>query len=352
VIKGQQSAAGHEMEGLYYLDPNKPKELRRIDLSAIAPPLQKQIRDVACQEQTILFHILTPDKQRSTLYALKIGQRPIILAEKTKGFAVPQYVSVQDKYILSFSLTLRELETPYSTSPEKARQDCQFSHVQEGYRVVCLRPDRGTKQLWLVKNGFLAKYIWDETIRVNKDGQYQRISNPEPPLKLPDGTELKQGYVLRDLENRIVQEIPTKQGIHRTDEIKPNPRGSYLYATCSKVGDYTPLKTFYGRVCRLKLDGTQKQWEEVFSLQKEPNERASLHEFDVNNQDDVVVIRRANRTSPAIWKHDARRASVAQLPAGQLSQEIGAVRISPDGQTISYVDKRQLVFVRVQGDKP
>ena len=46
VIKGQQSAPGQEFEaeGLYYLDPSKPKDLRRIDLSPIEPSLQRHIR--------------------------------------------------------------------------------------------------------------------------------------------------------------------------------------------------------------------------------------------------------------------------------------------------------------------
>ncbi len=351
VVKGHQPALGQEfeVEGLYYLDPNQPKDLRRIDLSPIEPTLQKQIRDVTCQAQTILFHVLTPDRNRSTLYALKIGQRPIILAEKTKGFAVPQYVSVPNKYVLSFSLALREREAPYSISPEQARQDCQFSYVHEGYRVACLRPDRGTKQLWLVNEGFLVKYIWDETIRVNKDGQYQRIPNPEPPFRLQDGTQLKQGYLLRDLENHIVQEIPTKQGAFRIGEIKHNPGGSYLYATCSKAGDFDPHTTFFGRVCRFKLAESGGQWEEVFSVQKQPNERASLYDFDVSDASDVVVMRRENRMSPTLWKYTARRGTIDQLPTSQLGQEVGAVQLSPDGRTFSYVDKGLLVFVKAKG---
>lgn len=354
VIQGHQPAPrqGFVVEGLYYLNPSQPKDLRRIDLSPIEPTLQRQIRDVTCQNENILFHVLTPEKKRSTLYTLKIGQRPIILAEKTKGFAVPQYVSVQDKYALSFSLALREREASYSTSPEQARQDCQFSHVQEGYRVACLRPDRGTKQLWLVNKGFLVKYIWDETIRVNKDGQYQRIPNPEPPLRLPDGTQLKQGYLLRDLENHIVQEIPTKQGIYRIGEIKHNPGGSYLYATCSKAGDFDPPTTFFGRVCRFKLAESGGQWEEVFSVQKQPNERASLYDFDVSDAGDVVVMRRENRMSPTLWKYTARRGTIDQLPTSQLGQEVGAVQLSPDGRTISYVDKGLLVFVKAKGVTP
>lgn len=354
VVKGQQVAPGQEfeVEGLYYLDINKPKDLKRIDLSPIEPNLQKRIRDVSCQEQTILFHVLSTDRKRNQLYTLKLGEPPAVLVEKTEGFVVPQSVSIRNQYVLEFISAQGEGDGQRAALPEQAKGNCRFAYLRDNYRAVCLRHDRGTKQRWLLNDGFLLKYVWDETIRVNKDGTNQWVPNPERPLKLADGRELKQGYLLRDLENRIVREIPTKQGIYRIDEMKPTPDGTSLYATCSKVGDFDPPKTFYGRICRIKLAGIDKQWEEVFSIQKEPNERASLYDLDVNDQGDFVVMRRANRISPTLWKYTARRASVEQLPITQLSQEIGAVQLAPDGQTISYVDKGLLVFVRSQGGNP
>ena len=110
--------------------------------------------------------------------------------------------------------------------------------------------------------------------------------------------------------------------------------------------------TFFGRICRFKLGGINRHWEELFSLQKEPNERASLDGLDVNDQGDVVVMRRANRVSPTLWKYNARHARTDQLPISELSQEIGGVQLAPDGQTISYIDKGQLFFVRSRGGKP
>ncbi len=81
VVKGQQPAPGQEfeVEGLYYLDPNQPKDLKRIDLSPLEPSLQRKIRDVTCQDQSILFHILTADKKRNSVYSMKIGQAPTVL---------------------------------------------------------------------------------------------------------------------------------------------------------------------------------------------------------------------------------------------------------------------------------
>ena len=355
VIKGQQPGPGQEfeLEGLYYLNPGQPNKLTRLDLSPIELSLQKHIRDVTCQDRTILFHLLSTDKKRNTVYSLKIGQQPTILAEKREGFVVPQAVSIRGQYVLSFSTALEEPGAQHSSLPEQALKDCHFAHLKDGYRAICLRHDRGTKRTWLVNNAFVVQYVWDPTIRVTKDGHDRRVPNLNPPLKLPDGTELKQGYLLRDLENRVVQEIPTRQGPYKIDAInfKPNPGGDYLYALCSKAGDYDPPKTFYGRMCRFKLAGIDTQWEEVFSLQKAPNERATLDTLDVNDQGDVVVLRRANRANPTLWKYTARHASVQQLPITQLSQEVGAVQLASDGQTISYVDKGQLFFVRPQGGK-
>lgn len=356
VVKGQQPAPGQEfeVEGLYYLDPNRPKDLRWIDLSPIDHSLQKHIRDVSCQEQTILFHVLSADRKRNKLYTLKLGEPPAVLAEKAEGFVVPQAVSIRNQYVLDFTSALGGRDGQLAAMPEQAKGDCRFAYLRDNYHAVCLRHDRGTKQRWLLNDMFLVKYVWDETIRVNKDGAYQWVPNPEPPLKLVDGKELKQGYLLRDLESRIVQEISTKQGLYKVDAIsfKPNPGGNYLYAPCSKAGDYDPPMTFYGRICRVKLAGIDKQWEEVFSVQKKPNDRASLYDLDVSEQGDIVVMRRANRISPTLWKYTARRASVEQLPIAQLSQEIGAVQLAPDGQMISYVDKGLLVFVRSQGGNP
>jgi hypothetical protein len=357
VVKGQQliPGQGFEVEGLYYLDPNKPKDLRRIDLSPLEPDLQKHIRDVTCQEQTILFHILTADRKRNQLYTLKLGNAPVLLAEKTEGFIVPSSVNVRNQYVIGFGSALGgEVGLHSSAMPERAKEECRLAYLQPGYRAVCLRHDRGTKRTWLLNDAYLAEYLWDETVRVSKDGAYQWVPNPEPPLRLADGTELKHGYLLRGFENRIVQEIPMRHRLYKIDTIrfKPNPGRNYLYASCSKAGDYNPPMTLFGRICRFKLAGTDNQWEEVFSIQKEPNERATLDDLDVNDQGDVVVMRRANRISPTLWKYTAQRAQAEQLPITQLSQEIGAVQLAPDGQTISYVDKDQLVFVRLSGGKP
>lgn len=172
VVKGQQLIPGQrfEVEGLYYLDPNKPKDLRRIDLSPLEPSLQKHIRDVTCQEQTILFHILTADRKRNQLYTLKLGQPPALLAEKTEGFIVPAAVSVRNQYVVGFTSALGGGVGLHSSAmPERAKEECRLAYLRPGYRAVCLRHDRGTKRTWLLNDAYLAEYLWDETVRVSKD---------------------------------------------------------------------------------------------------------------------------------------------------------------------------------------
>jgi hypothetical protein len=83
VVQGQQSAPGQEfeVEGLYYMDPNKPQDLRRIDLSPLEPSHQKRIHTVSCQEQTIVFHVRNAETGLNRIYGLKIGAQPELIAE-------------------------------------------------------------------------------------------------------------------------------------------------------------------------------------------------------------------------------------------------------------------------------
>lgn len=357
VVKGQQPAPGQEfeVEGLYDLDPNKPKDLRRIDLSPIDLTLQKHIRDVTCQDQTILFHVLTADRKRNQLYTLKLGQSPAVLAEKIEGFVVPQAVSIRNQYVLDFTGTLGRRDGQLAAQPEQTKGDCRFAYLRDNYRVVCLRHDRGTKQRWLLNDVFLVKYVWDSTIRVNTDGQDRWVPNPEPPLKLPDGTELKQGYLLRDLENRIVQEIPTKQGLYQLIDVSftSDPSGQYLYSVCFKVGDHGDRHfTVGGRICRFLLDGKNQNWEEVVSVQQRSNDPFSLHRLSVNAQGDIVMIERGHRPAISLWRYTAQSKRVERLAHVISPDVLGAPQVSPNGRWVSVVRESQLILIESKGVKP
>jgi hypothetical protein len=310
---------------------------------------------VTCQDENILFLVLTADRKGNQLYLLKIGHPPVLLAEKRDGFAVPREVSVKNRYVLSFSSALKERGGQSSATPEEARTDCPFAYLHPQYRVVCLRHDRGTKQRWLADTHFLTQYLWDETIRVSKDGQSQWVPNPDLPLKLPDGTELKQGYLLRDLENRIVQEIPTKQGLYQVINVsfKSDPPGQYLYSVCFKAGDHGDrYLTVGGRICRFLLDGKNKAWEEVVSVQQSPKDPFSLHELSVNAQGDIVMIERGHRPAISLWRYTAPSKRVEKLTHVVSPDVLGAPQVSPNGRWVSVLRKPQLILIESKGVKP
>jgi hypothetical protein len=340
----RQGSQASDLEGLYLLNPRHPTDLDPISLVPLEPSAQKRVWQVSCQYGAITFLVPGSKKGSSRLYRLRIGEAPELIVE----MRAPR-VSLQGKYVLGNSHRAVMDGGPLQGVFE-GNDDCLLADVNPGFKVLCW-------DSWLVipqplPQFVFSKYLWEESIKIREpNGQTKWVPNPEPPLKLPDGKEIRQGYLLRDLENHIVQEISTKQGIYRIDEMKPALNGTYLYATCSKAGDYDPPKTFFGRVCRFMLSDASGQWKEVFHVQKQPNERASLYDLDVNDLGDVVVLRRAYRESPALWKYTARNRSVVELRIPKLDQGVGAVRLAPDGRTISYVEKGHLTFVRVGGGK-
>jgi hypothetical protein len=277
VVKGQEPAPGHEfkMEGLYSLDPNKPKDLKRIDLSPLEPSLQKHIRDVTCQDQTVLFYLRAGQSGLQQLYGLKIGSQPELIAEMRGGS-----VSLVGQYVVGKFRRPGQIEEQGSQGIGiyEAHPDCGMKYVKPGFKTLCL--DTWMESGRNASHFRVVEYIWYETILVRDgNGQEKRVPNPEPPLKLADGTELKHGYLLRDLDDRMVQQIKMEQPPYQIYRIplKLDPRGEYLYANCSKAGDHVnkPL-TVGGRVCRYRLDGTNHAWEEVFAVQQSPRDPFSL----------------------------------------------------------------------------
>jgi len=345
IVKGQQPAPGQEfvVEGLYYLDPSKPKDLRRIDLSSIDPNLQKHIRDVTCQEETILFHVMAPDRKTSRLYSLKIGQQPELIADMRS--ARSSAISLEGQYVLGNKLTVDK-------GVWEEQPDCDVRFLKQGLKALCWPKD--TMAQWLTPQFVVNEYLWRETVLVlDQDGRRKRIPNPKPPLKLATGTELKQGYLLRDLENRIVQEIPMKQDPYQVVNFQLDPQGMYLYGVCYKVGDHGERHyTQGGRICRFLLDGSNRKWQEVVSVQKSPKDPFSLHQLDVNSHGDVVMSERGHRLVASLWKYSAQSQQVDKLVHVSFPGEIGAPRVSPSGKWVSAIRNGQLIFIEQKGTKP
>jgi hypothetical protein len=346
VIKGQQSAAGHEMEGLYYLDPNKPKDLRRIDLSPIDPGQQKNIYNVTCQEQIVVFSVQGDKSTTQQIYGLKLVAQPELLAEVRAGS-----VNIGGRYVIGKYRRAGPIEDQgfRGTGIYEAYPDCGINYVKAGFRTLCV-------DTWM-ESGYggykyrLVEYKWYETIMVkDRQGQEKRIPNPEPPLRLVDGTELKHGYLLRDLENRVVQQVKLEQPPYQIYRplFKIDPKGQYAYASCSKAGDHgDKYLTVGGRVCRFKLDGTNHAWEEVFTVQQSSKDPFSLQYIDVNERGDVVVIDLGHRLNQSLWKYTAMSHTLELVTRAPL--DLGGSLVSPDGQWISFLLRNELYFARRKG---
>lgn len=182
------------------------------------------------------------------------------------------------------------------------------------------------------------------------------MSNPESPLRLPDGTEVKQGYLVRDLNNRIIQQIPTQQGLYQLVNVtfKPDSSGHYLYSVCFKAGDHGDRHfSVGGRICRIHLDDLSKQtWDEVVSVQKSPKDPFSLHDLDVNAQGDVVMIERGHSPGISLWKYTAESGSAEKLLHVISPEDIRAPQLSPNGRWVTVMRQSQLVLIERKGVMP
>jgi hypothetical protein len=344
VIKGHQSAPGQEfeVEGLYYLDPNHPRDLKRVDLSPIEPTTQRSIKDVSCQGETILFFIKAPDRKTSRLYGLKIGQQPELIADMR--WAKPSVVSLKGQYVLGNKLTVDK-------GVWEEQTDCDVKFLKSGFKALCWLRD--TIGLWVTPQFVAHEYLWRESILIrDQNGTDRRILNPSLPLKLSDGTELKQGYLLRDLENRVVTQVKMEQPPYRVyrNTIKPNQQGTYLYAACSKAGDHgTRRLTVGGRICRFQLDGGNQQWTEVVAVQQSPQDPLSIQHLDINQRGDVVAWEPAHGGASIFWKYSAQTHRVEKVRHAPTIADLGGPQLSPTGRWISFLERQTLYLAHDKG---
>lgn len=293
-------------------------------MSSLEPNIQKHIKDVSCQDQTILFDWLDRTNKVTRLYGLKIGQPIELIAEMR--WATPYTVSLKGKYVLGNKLTVDQ-------GIWEEHQDCNVRFVKASLRVLCW-PRQAIGQ-WVTPQFVVTEYLWRDTILVrDKDDKAKRVPNPEPPMKLADGTEIEHGYLLRDLDNQIVTQVKMEQPpyqIYRNTLIT-NPQGDALYAVCSKEGDHGSRRlTVGGRICRFKVDGINRQWEEVVAMQQSPQDPFSLHDLNVNQVGDAVAMELGHRGSASLWKYSALTHRVEKVHQAPTIAGLGAPRLSPTG---------------------
>ena len=347
VVKGKQPAPGQEfeVEGLYYLDPNQPKDLKRIDLSPLEPSLQRKIRDGTGQGETILLSVMASHRKTSRLYGVKIGQQPELIADLR--WAKPAAVSLKGQYVVGNKLTVDK-------GVWEEQTDCDVRYLKPGFKALCW--PRDTIGLWVAPQFVVHEYLWRETVWVRgQDGNKKRVPNPKPPIKLVDGREFRQGYLLRDLENQIVREIPMREKDYQYDTIHLtlDPQGNYVYCPCWKVGDHGDKQyTVGGRICRFRLDGVNQHWEEVVSVQQSPRDPFSLQGLDMSNQGDVVMVERGHRLVASLWKYSAQSKRVDKLLQVSFPDELGGPQISPSGRWVTVIRQRQLILIEQKGVTP
>ena len=348
VVKGHQPAPGQEfeVEGLYYLDPTKPKDLKRIDLSPIEPAIQRKIKQVSCQDRTILFYTMAPDRKTSRLYSVRIGAQPELIADMR--WARPAAISLEGRYLLGNKLT-------FDKGVREEHSDCDVRYLKHGLKALCW--PRDTIAQWVTPQFVIHEYIWDETILVRKavGGGNERIPNPEPPFILADGRELKQGYLLRDLERRIVLEIKTEQAPYQmySSSFDVDPSGEYLYAACSRVGDHgTRHLTLGGRICRFQLDGNNQGWEEIVNIQQGSADPISLYSLKISEQGHVVAAERAHRGGASLWKYAGGASAAEKVVQVSGRRDVDSLQISPGGKWVSFLDESTLYFAHTKGVTP
>jgi hypothetical protein len=344
----RQESQGYDLEGLYFLDPSRPTDLRPISLAPLEPSLQKRVWQVTCQDGHIVFLVPGTKNGSSRLYALKIGGVPELIVE----MRAPR-VSLRGQYVLGNSHRAVMDGGPLQGVFE-GNDDCLLGNAKPGFKVLCW-------DWWLVvpqplPQFVFSKYLWQESIKVKElNGQAKWVPNPELPLKLTDGTEVKLGFFLRDLDSRIVRKIPVRQDDYRYDTIhfKFDPQGQYLYCPCWKAGDHGKKQyTVGGRICRFLLDGKNQHWEEIVSVQQNPRDPFSLHDLGVNEQGDVVMMERGHRLLATLWMYHAQTGTVDKLLQVRFPDELGGPQVSPSGRCVSVVRNGQLLFIEQKGTKP
>jgi hypothetical protein len=330
---------------LYFLDPHLPNDLRPISLAALELNDRKQVWSVSCQEGHILFLVPGAKQGSSRLYRLTIGGEPDLLVE----MRAPR-VSLRGQYVLGNSHKAVMNGGPLQGVFE-GNDNCLLSAAKSGLRVLCW-------DWWLVMPQPLPEFVlseqrWEETIKIiDSTGHVKWVPNPARPPKLPDGTEIKWGYILRDLESRIVQKVPMRQGIYQYDgnNFRTDPQGKNIYAPCWKVGDHGDKQfTVGGRICRFRLDGKNLNWEEVVSVQQNPHDPFSLHDLNVSEGGDVVMIERGHRSQISLWKYTAQSKVIDKVLQVNSPEDLGAPQLSPSGKWASVIRQGQLVLVQEKG---
>ena len=329
VVKRSSFKAGQEteVEGLFVVTPAKPREATRIDLSPIDPEVQKWIWDVRCHEGTIVFSVPMPDKKRSRLYGVRIGERPELIVEM-RG-AIPQNVSMKGNYVLAHK-HMRGNKGVYEDE-----DNCVIQFIKPEFTVYCVDA-RTARRRWALTNFVLAEYQWSDMIKVpGLDGQPKTIPNPEKQLTDKNGKPINYAMFLRALDGNILAQLSEAQALKTAIAIDfiVSDDETYVYSPCHRSG--TGDGSSDG-ICRYPLSGKPESWEELFRSEIPHQHKASISHPKVSRTGDIYFI--IGGTKPpyhGLWRFDARTRQVTQLTNPGASYD-EATSISPDGRWVAF----------------
>ena len=148
VVKGHQPAPGKafEVEGLYYLDPNQPRDLKPISLTPLDPVTQKKVWSVSCQEGNIVFLVPGVKNGSSRLYRLRIGEEPELIVE----MRAPR-VSLSGQYVLGNSHKA-VMDGGALQGVFEGNDDCLLSYSKPAFKTLCW-------DWWLVVPQALPRFV-------------------------------------------------------------------------------------------------------------------------------------------------------------------------------------------------
>jgi hypothetical protein len=335
-----------ETGGLYYFEITRPQKIIPIDLSPLEPSDQKRIQNLLCQGNAVYFDLpgvtestseggVKAHKPQRRLYRLEIGRPPEIIAEMRMGAAFTA-IGVKGRYVIGSNRIVDKGVT-------EGHDNCALNYIRPDYKVLCW--DFWLERNWPLSNLVLSEYRWEDTIQVRgEDGKPKYVPNQEKPI-VGQGQQFVRTFFLRDLQNNIIQEIKLKTPSYNIAymQFAISPDEQYLYSTCFKVGDHDPKYSNYGRVCRIKINDRQSNWQEVFSFPDvEHTQGLQLQQLVISSRGDVYFTNSASRgNTTGIWKYNASRGTVERLTKPYDYYPDALPKVSPSGQ--------QVVFVRPSG---
>ncbi len=343
VLQGNQPPGSQEfiVNGLYYLDVQKPHDLNRIDLSPIDSDLQKRIRKIECQDGSILLSIPGSEVGITKWYSVRIDQPPKLISEMRGG-----QVHLSGRYVLGNKLAIRE-------GVWEDLHDCDVRYLVAEFQEYCW-PARFERR-WPLSNGVITEYRWEETTQVrDPQGRVRTIPNTEKPLIDQNGKQIVSTLHLRDFNRQIIADLLTGKNsganygafsLHLI--ISPDER--YAYTACRKL---SLPHNGADRVCRYLLDGKQHEWEEVFAVDEGHLDFLSVESLSMSHAGDLFFIVRSLGKHRGIWRYSSDNHSITEIthPPIPLTDENPIT--SPNGTALTFIrphEGQNKIFLAIKG---